>query len=511
MTKPLPSPNLIVILGDQLSPDIAALRVGDPQQDIVLMAEVRSETDYVPHHKKKIAFIFSAMRHFAETLRQRSWTVDYVALDAKSNCGSLTSEIERAAAEHGCGRIYCTEPGEWRLRNAFEQLAKHMTLEILEDDRFLCNQEDFSTWWKGRRQPRMEHFYREVRRKSGLLMAGDKPVGGRWSFDSDIRKPPKPGLTFPEPQRFNPDAITQNVIELVDNCFPYNFGRLKPFWFGVTQQDAQAALDHFVTVALPDFGDYQDAMVQHSPFLFHALISLYLNVGLLDPRDVCVRAEAAYREGSVPLNAAEGFIRQIIGWREYIRGLYWQEMPSYVDHNIFCHTSPLPTFYWTGETELACLNICIKQTHDEAYTHHIQRLIVTGNFAMLAGIEPKAVHEWYLAVYADAFEWVELPNTLGMSQHADGGLLGTKPYAASGNYINRMSDYCGSCRYNVKEKTGPNACPLNYLYWDFFDRNRDTLGGNPRLTQVYRTWDRMESIRKVTVREDAKRFLRTLS
>ena len=279
---------------------------------------------------------------------------------------------------------------------------------------------------------------------------------------------------------------------------------------GVTRQQAEAAFEAFVEQSLAAFGDYQDAMLRDERFLYHAVIALYLNAGLLDPLAVCHRVEAAYRAGQVPLNAAEGFIRQIIGWREYVRGLYWLRMPGYVDENFFGHSRPLPDFYWTAEADMACLRACIEQTRDEAYAHHIQRLMVTGNFAMLAGIHPRQVHEWYLAVYADAYEWVELPNTLGMSLYADGGLLGSKPYAASGNYINRMSDYCGSCRYKVKEKTGPDACPFNYLYWDFLDRHRDKLGGNPRLGQVYRTWDRMDESRQVRLRQDARAFLAAL-
>ena len=510
MIETAPYPRLIVILGDQLSPAIAALRAGDPQRDIVLMAEVRSETDYVPHHKKKIAFIFSAMRHFAVTLRANGWTVDYVALDAAANRGSLTAEIERAAADHGCTQIICTEPGEWRLQKAFEQSAETLPVTLIDDDRFLCTKEDFASWWEGRRQPRMEHFYRDMRRRTGLLMEGDKPIGGRWNYDSKNRKPPPAITTFPEPSRFIPDKITEDVLALVAQRFGSNFGRLEPFRFGVTHAEAEAAFDHFVDTGLPGFGDYQDAMTLRSPFLFHAVISLYLNVGLLDPRHVCAKVDAAHRSGDIPLNAAEGFIRQIIGWREYVRGLYWQTMPDYASRNHFGHTAPLPDFYWTGETAMTCLRACIAQTQDEAYAHHIQRLMVTGNFAMLAGIDPQAVHEWYLSVYADAFEWVELPNTLGMSQFADGGLLGSKPYAASGNYINRMSDYCKSCRYKVKEKIGPDACPFNYLYWDFLDRNRDTLGGNPRLSQVYRSWDRMDIDRQNAVRRDARIFLNAL-
>ena len=512
MTSSAERPNLIVILGDQLSLDIAALRSGCPNRDVVLMAEVKSETDYVPHHKKKLAFIFSAMRHFASLLRQQNWTIDYVPLDAVTNLGTLTAEIDRAAAKHCCARIICTEPGEWRLKNAFEKLANSHTLavEILQDKRFLCSNEEFVSWWQGRRQPRMEHFYRKMRRHTGLLMDENKPVGGRWNFDIENRKAPRAGMVFPTPCYFTPDQTTSEVLTLVDAYFPNNFGSLEPFWFGVTHADAEAAFDRFIAKALPYFGDFQDAMVQRSSFLFHAVISLYLNIGLLDPRKVCTRVETAYRAGVIPLNSAEGFIRQIIGWREFVRGVYWQEMPNYLEQNHFGNTAPLPSFYWTGDTDMACLRACITQTQEEAYAHHIQRLMVTGNFAMLAGIDPKAVHEWYLAVYADAFEWVELPNTLGMSQYSDGGRLASKPYAASGNYINRMSDYCKNCHFKVQEKTGIDACPFNYLYWNFLDRNRVLLGKNPRLSHVYGTWNRMDTARKDEIRRDAERVLSTL-
>jgi len=297
---------------------------------------------------------------------------------------------------------------------------------------------------------------------------------------------------------------------MVDSGFGENFGNLHPFWFAVTATDADAALEHFIVHALPSFGDYQDAMLAEERFIYHAVISLYINVGLLDPLDVCRRVEAAFDEGQIPINAAEGFIRQIIGWREYVRGIYWLKMPDYRDQNFFGHERPLPSFYWTGETDMACMRACITQTRDEAYAHHIQRLMITGNFAMLAGIAPHDVHEWYLAVYADAFEWVELPNTLGMSQFADGGLLGSKPYAASGNYINKMSDYCKGCRYDVKQKTGEGACPFNALYWDFLARNEAVLRDNPRLRQVYRTWDRMSDEKRGDYRASAASFLKSL-
>lgn len=507
-----PVRNLVPILGDQLSPDMTSLRAANRDRDVVLISEVAAETGYVPHHKKKIAFVLSAMRHFAAELEQLGWTVDLVRLDDEGNTGTIIGEIERAVSRHNCGSVLVTEPGEWRLRSALEDCAKTITvpLRILEDDRFFCSRAKFADWAEGRTQLRMENFYRDMRRETGLLMDAGKPVGGKWNYDAENRKPPKDGMSFPRPRGTKPDEISEQVLALVETRFAGNFGDLEPFWFAVTRKEAEAALEKFVAEALPGFGDYQDAMLTGEPFLYHAVIALYLNVGLLDARMICRRVEAAYETGDVPLNAAEGFIRQIVGWREYVRGIYWLEGPGYAERNFFKNERPLPGFYWSGEPDMACLRACIEQTRAQAYAHHIQRLMVTGNFAMLTGIDPKAVHEWYLAVYADAFEWVELPNTLGMSQFADGGLLASKPYAASGSYINRMSDYCRDCRYKVSVKTGPDACPFNYLYWDFLARNRETLDRNPRLGRSYQTWDRFDPERQNTIREDANRFLETL-
>jgi deoxyribodipyrimidine photolyase-related protein len=441
------------------------------------MAEVMEEASYVPHHKKKIAFLFSAMRHFAESLREDGWTVDYVRLDDDGNSGSFTGELMRATRRHGPDRILATEPGEWRVRQDMETWADEtgLPVEILEDDRFLCPHEEFRDWAEGRKALRMEYFYREMRRKTGLLMEDGKPAGGKWNYDAENRKPAKASLFMPQPHRVKPNQVTEEVLALVASRFAGNFGDLEPFWFAVTRKEAEAARDHFIAEALPDFGDYQDAMLAGEKFLYHSLLSFYINAGLLDPLETCRMAEAAWKSGDAPLNAVEGFIRQIIGWREYVRGIYWLKMPDYLELNFFDANRPLPEFYWTGETDMACLHDAITQTKEEAYAHHIQRLMLTGNFALLAGIDPKAVHEWYLAAYADAYEWVELPNTLGMSQYADGGLLGTKPYAAGGNYIRKMSDYCDGCRYDVKQKTGPDACPFNSLYWDFVSRNADKL------------------------------------
>ena len=505
--------NLILVLGDQLTPSLSSLAAGDPKRDVVLMAEVVEEATYVRHHKKKIALIFSAMRHFADELRAAGWTVDCRTISETGKSGSFTSEVAHALKAHKPSAIIVTEPGEYRVRDMFERWKTMLSVpvEILRDTRFICAIPEFAEWAHDRKQLRMEYFYREMRRKTGLLMDGDKPEGGQWNFDADNRKPAKADLFMPRPHRVTPDAITQAVISEVQDRFGKHFGDLEPFWFAVTRKDAEKARDHFINEALPRFGDFQDAMLDGERFLYHSVLSIYINLGLLDPLDVCRRAEAAYRKGRVPLNAAEGFIRQIIGWREYVRGIYWLRMPGYIEENHFNHQRPVPDFYWTGETEMACMKAAITQTKEEAYAHHIQRLMLTGNFALLAGISPQALHEWYLIVYADAYEWVELPNTLGMSQFADGGLLASKPYVASGAYINRMSNHCKGCRYDVKQRTGSDACPFNALYWDFLDRNREKLGSNPRMAQMYRTYDRFSDADQTDIRESAAATLATLT
>jgi len=507
-----PIRNLILVLGDQLTPAITSLAGGDPEQDLVLMAELGDETRYVRHHKKKIAFLFSAMRHFAGELRGLGWTVDYVTLDAPDNRGTFTEQLGEAIARHRPERVVVTEAGEWRV--AQMQASWHerfpVPVDILPDERFLCAPAQFRQWAAGRKQLRMEYFYRDIRRRTGLLMDGDQPAGGRWNFDAENRKAAKADLLMPRPRACAPDAVTRDVLALVEARFGGHFGDLDPFWFAVTRVDAEAAFAAFVKNALPKFGDYQDAMLSGEPFLYHAVIAQYLNCGLLDPLRVCRQVETEWRAGRVPLNAAEGFIRQIIGWREYVRGIYWLKMPGYDRSNFFGHTRSLPDFYWTGETSMACIRAAVTQTREQAYAHHIQRLMITGNFALLAGIDPHALHEWYLSVYADAYEWVELPNTVGMSQFADGGLLASKPYAASGAYINRMSDYCGSCRHDVKQRTGPQACPFNALYWDFISRHRGKIGQNPRMAQMVRTYDKFPVDEQQRIARSAAAFLASL-
>jgi deoxyribodipyrimidine photolyase-related protein len=356
----------------------------------------------------------------------------------------------------------------------------------------------------------MEYFYRDMRRRTGLLMDGDKPVGGQWNFDHENRKPARADLFMPRPLAFEPDARTAEVLDLVGQRFGNHFGDLRPFGFPVTRDGALQAAAHFVSRMLPHFGDYQDAMLRGESFMYHSVLSPLLNVGLLDPLELCRLAEAAYHEGRAPLNAVEGFIRQVIGWREFVRGIYWLAGPSYTGLNALGATRSLPSMYWTAETDMACMQAVISQTREHAYAHHIQRLMVTGNFALLAGVDPFQVHEWYLAVYIDAFEWVEAPNTIGMSQFADGGVVGSKPYVSSGAYINRMSDYCAGCAYDVAQKSGPGACPFNLLYWHFLLRHRMRFAQNPRMAQMYRTWDRMEETRRTTVLAEADAFLARL-
>lgn len=500
------------VLGDQLSLDLSALADGDPAHDAILMAEVAEEATYVPHHKKKLAFVFAAMRAFAARLRDAGWTVHYTRLDDPENAGSLTAEIWRAVRRFRPDRIVATEAAEWRVLEAQRGWSDRLGIPVTlrEDTRFVCSRAAFETWAEDRKQLRLEYFYREMRRRTGILMEGDQPAGGRWNFDAENRKPASRDLLMPRPRQFAPSAETRAVLDLVARRFLDNFGSLEPFWFAVDQEGAEAAFADFLAQALPRFGDYQDAMLRDERFLYHAVIGLYLNVGLLDPLSVCRRAQAEYLAGRAPLNAVEGFVRQILGWREFVRGVYWLSMPGYTERNALGASRDLPSFYWTGDTDMACLRAVIGQTRDEAYAHHIQRLMVTGNFALLAGIDPRQVHEWYLSVYADAYEWVEAPNTIGMSQFADGGLVGSKPYAASGAYIDRMSDYCRSCAYDVRRKTGPDACPFNALYWDFHERNRRVLGANPRLAQTYRTLDRMAPEQRAALRESAAAFLATL-
>jgi deoxyribodipyrimidine photolyase-related protein len=504
--------SLRLILGDQLSHSISSLVDCDTSQDVILMCEVWDEATYVKHHKKKIAFLFSAMRHFAGALKKQGYKVEYTKLNDSDNSGSLKEEVKRLIQKQKFDRIIVTYPGEYRLLKEVQGWDSEFTtpVEIRTDDRFLCTSDEFAKWAKNKKQLRMEYFYRNMRKKYDILMQGDEPVGGQWNYDVENRKPPKGGLNIPSPYIGKVDEITQEVMSLVARHFKDHFGDLETFYFAVTRDDALLVLEQFIEQRLIHFGDYQDAMVQGEPWVYHSHISFYLNCGLLGPLECVKAAQNAYQKGQAPLNAVEGFIRQIIGWREYLRCIYWLKMPEYAFENFFEANRKLPDFYWTANTEMNCLRQCISETKKNAYAHHIQRLMVLGNFALIAGIDPKYVNEWFLIVYADAYEWVELPNVSGMVLFADGGYLASKPYAASGSYINKMSNYCKDCSYKVTKKNGSDACPFNYLYWGFLDRNRDKLKSNHRIGMMYKIFDRMGKEKQKAIRDDSDRFFRDI-
>ncbi len=495
-----------LILGDQLSDGLSALDGFDADRDVVLMAEVHDEATYVQHHKQKIALIFAAMRSFALRLEGRGVTVRYVRIDDPANTHSIVGELHRALDDQPFGEVVITECGEWRLAEALGAFAgvAQIPVDIREDRRFICSHDRFRRWASGKSELRMEFFYREMRNETGILLDDGKPVGGKWNYDAENRKKLTRGLRPPRRLRVPADVIAREAIADVARLFPDHFGDLDEFGWPTTAEQAETVLADFLANILPNFGDWQDAMALGQPWMWHGLISTSINLGLLDPLDVCRRAEAVYRSGKAPLNAVEGFIRQILGWREFVRGIYWLKVPEYRQRNFLDADRTLPWFYWSGETDMACVADVVAMTRAHAYAHHIQRLMVTGNLAMLLGVHPDEVDDWYMVVYADAYEWVEMPNTRGMATFADGGIMGSKPYAASGAYIDRMSDYCGSCRYDVKAKTGKNACPFNRLYWGFLERNQKRLRDNHRLAMPYRTLENFGPERRAELLAEAE-------
>ena len=452
------------------------------------------------------------MRHFAEELKASGYNVEYVKLNDKDNTGFFKTEVERTIKKYKFDHIVVTHPGEYRVLKDMQSWEQDLGIpvKIKSDDRFLCTTDEFAKWAKDRKQLRLENFYREMRKKYSILMNGSDPVGGQWNYDSENRKPPKSGLKIPKPYSSDADGISQEVIDMVAEHFSEHFGDLDPFYFAVTRDQALQALNLFIEHRLKDFGKFQDAMIEGEPWMYHSHIGFYLNCGLLLPMECVKAAEEAFNQDKAPLNSVEGFIRQIIGWREYVRGIYWLKMPDYANENFFGAKRNLPDFYWTAETKMNCIRQCVLETKKNAYAHHIQRLMVLGNFALISGIDPVQVNEWFLIVYADAYEWVELPNVSGMILFADGGVLASKPYAAGANYINKMSNYCKNCSYQVAKKNGPNACPFNYLYWDFLARNRDKLQSNHRISMMYKTYDRMDEDKKDAINHDSQQLLNTL-
>lgn len=475
--------HLIFILGDQLDLDSAALADADPKRDVVLMAEVPQESTHVWSIKPRTAFFFTAMRHFAAGLGAQKFKVDYRRIGTHDH-NSLIKVLQDALHAYAPQKIVMVSPGDWRIEQALNAYAETSAtpLAMREDTHFMCGRHEFAEWARGYKQMRLEYFYRMMRRRYDVLMEGDQPHLGRWNFDSENRGAfPKAGpVNVPQTMQVSPDTITQEVIADVEKYFADHPGTTNDFAWPVTRQDALIALQKFIEQRLPVFGEFQDAMWTDEPFLYHAHISAAMNVKLLNPREVIAATLAAYQAGRAPIEAVEGFIRQILGWREFMRGVYWLDMPAMRDANHFQHQRDLPAWYWTGDTHMQCMRQTIAQTLKYGYAHHIQRLMVTGIFALMAEVSPKLVEDWYLAVYIDAVDWVELPNVAGMALYANGGRFTSKPYIASGQYIKRMSNYCAGCRYKPDVKTGATACPVTTLYWYFLDKHEKTLLANPR-------------------------------
>ncbi|WP_439444569.1 cryptochrome/photolyase family protein [Xanthomonas translucens pv. translucens] len=496
---------LRLVLGDQLNPEHAWFDVRDAGVVYVLM-EVRQETDYVLHHAQKILAIFAAMRDFARQLRAAGHRVRHVAIDDDSNRQSIPDNLAALMAHYGAQRLHYQHPDEWRLDEQLRQwcATQPFTTQAVDSAHFYTTRTEVAELFRGRKQWLMEHFYRRMRQRHHVLIdATGAPEGGRWNYDHDNRQPWTG--TPPPPPDARPTHDHSALWSTIQAAGVASFGQPQAaqLRWPLNRSEALAGLDHVIATTLPQFGSYEDAMSTRSPRLFHLQLSFALNTKMLRPQEVVHRAQAAYAAGTAPLAAVEGFIRQILGWREYVRGIYWAHMPGYAQRNALDQHAPLPAWFWTGDTRMRCLRHAIGQSLDDAYAHHIQRLMVIGNFALLAGLDPAAVHRWYLGVYIDAFEWVELPNTLGMSQFADGGLLATKPYVSSAAYIDRMSDYCQGCHYDKKHKTGERACPYNALYWDFFARHQATLGQNQRLEMVYRQLGKMDGAQLQALREQA--------
>ncbi len=499
--------HLLVVLGDQLDLQASCFDSADAQHDAVWMAEVAEESTHVWSSKPRIALFLAAMRHHAQALREAGWRVDYRHLDDPGNLGSLGAELRATIARLKPQGLVMTAPGDWRVLEAIKAVAAdcQLPLDIREDRHFFSTVRDFAAHAKGRKQLRLEYWYRELRVRHQVLMDGEQPLGGQWNFDADNREAfgkegPPP---IPAPARFEPNETTRGVLQLVAERFAAHPGSLDSFAWPVTREQALQSLERFIRERLPHFGRWQDAMWTGEVWLFHSHLAAALNLKLLTAREVVQAAEAAYRRGEADLASTEGFIRQILGWREYVRGVYWLHMPQYLQRNALAASRALPGFFWNAQTDMACLRDALELTLQHGYAHHIQRLMVTGLYALLLGVDPQQVHGWYLSVYVDAVEWVELPNTLGMSQYADGGVMASKPYVASGKYLQRMGNHCKGCRYDPAQATGDRACPYTTLYWDFLLRHEQALAKNPRMVMQVKNLKRLDEGQRAAIQAQA--------
>jgi deoxyribodipyrimidine photolyase-related protein len=504
---------LIVVFGDQLDASFGPVAEIDRSKDVVLMMETDEEQSVVRSHKQRTALFFSAMRHFASDLADSGVRVRYVEATDPHNTHSFDTEVKRAAVKHRVDEIHCVHPGEWRVLRTVESWRDDpgLPVQIHEDEHFFTPIDRFRDWASGRKQLTMEYFYREQRKRFDVLMQADgkTPIGGEWNYDKDNRKAFKQTPNPPRPYTPRPTDITREVFDLVETRYADNPGSLAGFRWPVTKDQARRALDDFIENRLHLFGTYEDAMWTEQPFLYHSLLSSSGNLKLINPRE-CVRKAVDAHGAGAPINAVEGFVRQWLGWREFIRGVYWTQGADYPNRNGLSQRGDLPDLYWTADTEMVCMKDCVRTVLDTGYAHHIPRLMVMGNFAMLAGVQPRQVADWYLAMFVDAVDWASNPNTIGMSQHADHGVVGTKPYAASGKYISRMSNYCENCRYNLNKRAGNDACPFNVFFWDFLFRHGDRFKGNNRMAMMLKNADRINHEERVEITSSASELRRRL-
>ncbi len=530
-----PCRHLILILGDQLDANSSALEGIDPAHDVVVMVEAFEESRHVWSHKIRTTLFLSAMRHFAQDLRDRGLRVDYRALETHRHA-TLSEGLVAAVAEHRPQALLGVEPGDMRVQKQLDNTIKKIafcaiadwayglkgaedasyaapgSIRWLPDRHFLCSVAQFRQWAGSSKSLRMENFYRLMRQQHQVLMNGKEPLGGQWNFDADNRKSfGKAGpQNLPTVPIFPPDQITRDVMLLVNTHFADHPGHLDKFNWPTTRAEALRALEDFIAHRLPQFGPHEDAMWTHLEFGWHSLLSSSLNLKLISPLEVVRAAEQAYRAHQLDLASVEGFIRQVLGWREFMRGVYFLDMPGLKTANHYDHQNALPAWYWTGDTRMNCMRQCITQTLDNGYSHHIQRLMVTGMFGITAQINPQQLCDWYLAVYVDAVEWVELPNTAGMALFANGGRFTSKPYVASGAYVKRMSNYCSGCTYEPETRTGGTACPLTTLYWSFLDRHEASFASNPRTALMVKNLQRMTALEREEVRERGRQMLANL-
>jgi len=510
MPKPKPYQTLRLILGDQLNIHHSWFHKTDSTVLFVMM-EMRQETDYVDHHIQKLIAFFAAMRSFCDGLREKGHHVRYFGVNDPGNHQSLAKNLTQLIQDHNIRKLEYMQPDEFRLHQQLDEYcdAIDINAQVFDSEHFFIPYRDLNQYFEKGKAHLMEHFYRKMRKEHDILMNGDQPVNDKWNFDKQNRHSLPEEHEVPAPILFESDQSA--IKEEIDHAEINYIGEVTAdkFIWPVTRDEVLELLDQFIEIMLPHFGLYQDALSTNYWSVYHSRLSFGLNTKLISPVEVVARVQQRWLEDPKHADIAqvEGFIRQILGWREFMRGIYWANMPDYEQCNYFEHRQPLPGWYWTAATDMNCLHHAIRQSLEKAYAHHIQRLMVTGNFALLAGVDPDEVDAWYLGIYIDAIQWVEITNTRGMSQFADGGIIGSKPYVSSANYIKKMGNYCQECQYNPGKKTGDNACPFNSLYWHFIDRHRDKLSSNQRMGMIYNTWDKMKQANKSAIIEQARHYL----